>query len=209
MYQSLLILLLALIMGLPAVPGDALVYNTKKGQLENVEPNWLVDNLGDEKNKLYYKIAEVNIPDGYKDLGGLKNDPLEQNFFLAPTAEDAMVENVLIMSMPGQKPQDMAAKFEGSGDYLLISEPMQVELAGKDVHMKLITCANYSMDAYGTTTNSIGLYYMVASYTSARKEGSLMVCLTTRDFPSMEELPSKEDIIFELENIYTGINIME
>lgn len=180
----------------------------KGGQLEGVQPNWLVDKLGGENSKHYFKVAEVNVPDGYKNMGGLKNDPLEQNFFLAPTAEDAMVENVLIMSMPGDTPRELAANFEGNGDYLLISEPMQVEIAGKDVHMKLITCATYEMGPDGAPGNDSGVYYMMATYTKAMKDGSLMVCLTTKDFPGMEDLPAMEDLMDALEEIYAGITIM-
>ena len=180
----------------------------KDDQLVGVESNWLVDKLGGEKSKYYFKVAEVDIPDGYKDLGGLKNDPLEQNFFLTPTVEDAMVENVLIMSMPGQKPQELAAAFEGNGDYLWISDPMQVEIAGKDVHMKLITCAQYEMKADGTTANDSGMYHMLATYTEAMKGGSVMVCLTTKDFPGMDTLPGMEDLMDALEEIYAGITIM-
>lgn len=179
----------------------------KNGKLVGVQPNWLVDKLGGENSKHYFKVAEVNIPDGYKDLNGLKNDPLEQNFFLAPTAEDAMVENVLIMSMPGDTPRELAAKFEGNGDYLLISEPMQVEIAGKDVHMKLLTCATYEMGPDGAPGNDSGVYYMMATYTEAMKDGSLMVCLTTKDFPSMEDLPAMEDLMDALEEIYAGITL--
>lgn len=180
----------------------------KGGELVGVEANWLVDKLGGEKSRNYFKVAEVNIPDGYKDLGGIKNDPLEQNFFLVPTAEDAMVENVTIMSMPGKTPQDLAAKFEGSGDYLLISEPMQVEIAGKDVHMKLITCAQYELNANGNSENDSGVYHMIATYTKAMKGGSIMVCLTTKDFPGLDTLPAMEDLMDALEEIYAGITIM-
>lgn len=180
----------------------------KGGQLEGVQPNWLVDKLGGENSRNYFKVAEVNIPDGYKDLGGLKNDPLEQNFFLVPTAEDAMVENVTIMSMPGKNPQDLANGLGGNLEYLMMFEPVQMEIAGKNVYMRILVSANYEMNANNAMGRDSGVYYFIGAYTDAMKDGSVMVCMTTKDFPSVEELPAKEDIMDALEEIFAGITIM-
>lgn len=180
----------------------------KGGQLEGVQPNWLVDKLGNEKSKNYFKVAEVNIPDGYKDMGGLKNDPLEQNFFLVPTAEDAMVENVIVMSMPGKKPQDLANNLGENLDYLIASEPVQMEIAGKNVYMRILVSANYETNASNAIGKDSGVYYFIGAYTDAMKDGSVMVCMTTKDYPSLETLPAKEDIMDALEEIFAGITIM-
>lgn len=180
----------------------------KNGELVGVQPNWLVDKLGSEKSNNYFKVAEVSIPDGYKDLGGLKSDPLTQNFFLEPTMEDAMVEKVTIMSMPGKAPDQLANEFGDYTDYLMISEPQKLEISGKEVYMRSLICANYEMNPDNTPGNDKGLYHMIATYTQAMKGGSVMVLLTTKDFPSMEDLPAMEDLMDALEEIYAGITIM-
>lgn len=180
----------------------------KGGELVGVESNWLVDKLGGENSKNYFKVAEVNMPDGYKNLGGMTNDPLEQNFFFAPTAEDAMVENVIIMSMPGKKPQDLANGLGENLDYLMVSEPVQMEIAGKNVHMRILIGSNYEMNTSSVVSNDSGVYYFIGAYTDAMKGGSVMVCLTTKDFPSIETLPAREDIMDALEEVFAGITLM-
>lgn len=180
----------------------------KKGALEGVQPNWLVDNLSTGKRARYFKIAEVNIPDGYVNEGSMGNDKLEQNFYLVPTAEDAMVESVIIMSMPRKSPKELAAGLGDNLNYLMISDPVQVEIAGKQVEMRVLPCVDYGLDPNVTANQEYGVYYFIGTYTEAMQDGSVMVCLTTKDYPNLESLPAMEDIMDALEEIYAGITIM-
>lgn len=175
------------------------------GQVEGLQENWLVDNLGTEKRPLYFKIAEVNIPEGYKNLGKLTNDPVEQNFLLASEREDAMMDQVLIMNMPKKSAKELADTLDATSQGLLYvleaEDTVHTEIAGKDVYYRALTCADISYDSEGNPVSIKGIYKVIGSYINRDSKGCLMVYMTTKTFAPEQPMGSASDEIIAPEDL--------
>lgn len=217
----ILIVAIVLIINAASAKGSLKVVD---GKVEGLQENWLVDNLGTEKRPRYFKIAEVNVPEGYKNLGKVVNDTVEQNFMLAGMDEDTLMEQVLIMNMPGKDAADMAAAMNESTQGMLYvleaQEPVHTTIAGKDVHYRVLTCADMKYDADGQPVAALGIYQAIGAYTDLKDNNCLMVYMTTKTFaPKAAEgeedkvytpedlLPTEEDLMDAMEELFAGIVI--
>ena len=181
-----------------------LTLNSSTGTLEGAQPSFLIKNLGSAEQPRYTKIADVMIPEGFRDLGGLKSDPLEQNFFLVPTDENAFADTILILYMPGQQAQAMAEAYGQFQDYLSKTEAESRVFAGQDVHLRTLLHEEYDYDDMGNKTDLLGLYLSCASYTQV-ENGALMVAVFTKTTLDPNTLPAPDALYALLETLYSGI----
>ena len=78
---------LAVIIAAAVIVSNSLYYKgslaVKDGKVEGYQENWLVKNMGSLSKPKYFKMGEVDLPQGYKSMGALVSDKTEQNFFFA------------------------------------------------------------------------------------------------------------------------------
>lgn len=206
MNRKILALSLALMLIIPQALAMELTYDAQTNTLIGTQAGFLIKNMGTDELPRYTKIAEVTIPAGYKDLGGLKSDQLEQNFFLVPADETSFADTILIMYMPGKKAEDMAAAYGQYQEFLSMTDAENVAFAGYDVHLRILLHDEYDYDDMGNRTDMLGFYLSCASYTNIG-DGALMVAVFTKTEAYSAFLPSQDDLYSLLETLYSGIEI--
>lgn len=180
--------------------------NPETGLLDGAESSWLIENMGTDEEPHYMKIATFALPEGFKDLGGLKSDKREQNFFLVPEDKTHFAETVLVMFMPGQKAADLAASYGDYQEFLMASEPANMTFAGYDVHMRLLLHDEYDYNEMGERTDFLGCYLSLASYTDV-KDGAIMIAVFTRSTPSPDTLVGSDEIMAFMDVLYSGLQV--
>lgn len=183
-----------------------LTLNPSTGTLEGVQPSFLIKNLGSAEQPRYTKIADVMIPEGFRDLGGLKSDHLEQNFFLVPTDESAFADTILILYMPEKRAEDLASVYGQYQDFLSMTEAENISFAGHDVHLRTLLHEEYDYDDMGNKTDLLGFYLSCATYTNVGN-GALMVAVFTKTEADATALPTPADLLILLETLYGNIEI--
>lgn len=206
MNKRILAITLALLMILPQAMALEMAYDAQTNTLSGAMPGFLIKNLGTDEQPQYTKIAEVTIPEGLKDLGGLKSDPLEQNFFLVPADETSFADTILIMYMPGKKAEDMAAVYGQYQDFLSMTDAENRSFAGHNVHLRTLLHEEYDYDDMGNKTDLLGYYLSCATYTNAG-DGALMVAVFTKTTLDPNTLPAPDTLYALLETLYSGIQL--
>lgn len=206
MSRKIAVLLLAIACLLTSAAATEMHLNPATGTLDGAQPSFLIKNLGTDEQPRYTRIAEVTIPEGLKDLGGLKSDPLEQNFFLVPSDETSFADTILILYMPGQKAEDLASAYGQYQDYLFMTEAENRFFAGHDVHLRTLLHEEYDYDDMGNKTDLLGYYLSCATYTNVGN-GALMAAVFTKTATDAASLPSQADVYTLLETLYGGIRV--
>lgn len=206
MNKKILAVALALMVIIPQAMALEMAYDAQTDTLSGAAPGFLIKNLGTDEQPRYTKIAEVTIPEDLKDLGGLKSDPLEQNFFLVPADETSFADTILIMYMPEKKAEDMAAVYGQYQDFLSMTEAENRTFAGHNVHLRTLLHEEYDYDDMGNRTAMLGFYLSCATYTNAG-DGALMVAVFTKTAADNTCLPSQSDLYDLLETLYSGIEM--
>lgn len=206
MIRKFAAMLLALTCLISSAAATELAINPSAGTLEGAQPSFLIKNLGSDEQPRYTKVAEVTIPAGFRDLGGLKSDELEQNFFLVPSDEASFADTILILYMPGQKAENLASVYGQYQDYLYMTETENLSFAGHDVHLRTLLHEEYDYDDMGNKTDFLGCYLSCASYTNVGN-GALMVAVFTKTVTDTASLPGQNDLYSLLETLYGGIAI--
>ena len=88
-----------------------------KDAIVGAEENWLISDLGKGKNSNYYKIATVDVPDGYvkseEDVDGTYSEvQLRTNFVFEPADETNPLEYVYVIGV-NSTPQAMIDEIHG------------------------------------------------------------------------------------------------
>ena len=206
MQKRILALVIALLLCLSPALALELTYDETTGTLVGAESDWLIDNLGDRETPRYVKIAQVTVPEGLKDLGGLKSDPLEQNFFLVAADEHSFVDTVLILYMPGKNAKELAQGYGQYQNFLSMTDVENTIIAGHDVHMRILLHDEYDYNDQGEQTNMLGFYLSCAAYTNVG-DGALMVAVFTKTEADPATLPTQADLLILLETLYGNIEI--
>lgn len=70
-----------LIIAAAVIVSNSLYYKgslaVKDGKVEGYQENWLVKNMGTLSKPKYFKMGEVDLPQGYKSMGALVSDKME------------------------------------------------------------------------------------------------------------------------------------
>lgn len=206
MGKKVLAVILALLLIVSQAAALEMTFDAQNGTLIGAQPHFLIKNLGTDEKPRYTKIAEVTVPAGYKDLGGLKSDDLEQNFFLAPADETAIADTILIMYMPENQAESLAEVYGQYQDFLSMTETQNLSFGGHNVYLRTLLHEEYDYDDMGNRTDPLGFYLSCASYANVGN-GALMVAVFTKTVTDTASLPGQNDLYSLLETLYSGIAI--
>ncbi len=182
----------------------------QEDKIVGAQENWLIKNLGPPSKPKYYKMGEVDLPEGYKSLGGLLSDQKEQNFFFATEDETAPISQYTVMVMKNSNAKADAARNSDNtsyinGDFNVYNQ----SIAGHDVHLRMGVCENQTADADGNFVSFIGYYRILAAYVETADNCTIKVTCFTPDYPTLEDMPTDEEMMAYLEPIFSNIRVEE
>lgn len=182
----------------------------KDGKVTGTEANWLVKNMGTPSKPKYMKLGEADIPEGYKSLGPLVSDKNEQNFLISAEEPAAPINQYTVLVMKNSNAKADAAVNSDNTSY--INGAFNVynrTLGGNDVHMRMGICENHEADSEGNFVNFLGYYRILTAYVNTAENCTIKVTAFTPDYPTLEEMPTDEEMIANLEIVFAGIRTEE
>ena len=205
---------LAVIIAAAVIVSNSLYYKgslaVKDGKVEGYQENWLVKNMGSLSKPKYFKMGEVDLPQGYKSMGALVSDKTEQNFFFAAEDPAAPISQYTVLVMKNSNAKADAAVNSDNTNYMNGEFNVHnAQIAGHDVHLRMGICENYNADAEGNFVDFLGYYRFFTAYVNTRDNCTIKVPGFTPDYPTLEEMPTDEEMIASLEPVFAAIRTAE
>lgn len=205
---------LVVIIAAAAIVSNSVYYkgslSVKDGKVEGYQENWLVKNMGSLSKPKYYKMGEVDMPQGYKSLGALVSDKTEQNFFFAAEDPAAPISQYTVLVMKNSNAKADAAVNSDNTSYMNDEFTVHnAQIAGHDVHVRMGVCENYNADSEGNLTDFLGYYRILAAYVNNADNTTIKVTGLTPDYATLEEMPTEEEMIAYLEPVFAAIRTAE
>lgn len=181
----------------------------KDNAIVGMQDNWLVKNMGSMNKPKYVKIAEVDIPENYENKGPLTSDKLENNYLVAALDENALINQYTVLVMKDDDAKTTAASGLLNSAFIREGEMQEVMLNGRTVYVTTGLCEDQMADAEGNFTDFLGYYKLISASMDTPKGGCVKVTGFTPNYQTLDEMPTDEDVLAALENIFANIRLEE
>ena len=171
------------------------------GKLIGVEDNWIVRNMGTTKNPLYFKLGQVDAPEGYTlDADyNVASDKIEQSFYYNADDENAVVQSVYYAGVKDKTGEQMLETVTGSGMYTSVTEARETEIAGMKARY---VYAQMNPDSTDTSVFSA----LLIMYVDTVKDSCVLINCSSGHL-TQEQLPDEAAMLTEAEKLVACLKL--
>lgn len=165
--------------------------------LRGVEENWIITDLSDTAKKKYFKLGEMDAPEGYTidEVMSDTGDKLEQSFYYRADDENALVPTIYVSGVPNYSAEAQLKRLIDYG-YFAEEEGIQTgSIAGKDVVYDYLV---FDVSADKGAEEGTVLYASLVMYMDSDKDSCVLMMLNSAE-GAREELPASAELIAEAE----------
>ena len=177
------------------------------GKLRGVKENWVITDLSETSSKkMYYKLGEMEAPEGYSlDPEMASSDENAQTFYYVADDENAPVAKVYVSGVKNYTAEDQLARLVDYGYYVETSGAKKATVAGREVdYAYFVFDPSVELDAEEGTM----MYGSLCFYIDTIKDSCVLMMI---DSPKglAENVPSEETMLALAEDFLPLLTVVE
>lgn len=166
------------------------------GKLRTAQPNWIVTDLSTTSTDKYFKLGEMEAPEGYTfnpEMSGTGD--LAQTFYYNADDEAAIAQSIYVSGVANSSAEAYLERLLNLGMFMETEGAQTGTVAGQNVHYAYLV---FDVSAEKSAEEGTVTYASLVMYTDAAKDSCVLMMLNSAE-GAPDTLPTSAEMLAEAE----------